>query len=290
MNDMTSTLWDWVRSRIEISAVVSIVVGVSTYVGDVFYKSYFQFYNIFGADIKIPVIDGIRTFAVILVVSVCLISLVASARLRTRSSFSRALFDNVPLFIIVIFLSAWAVGFYWQNVNTLSPWLSALVTDPKMRAQNQVLTAEVTHFLERAILIAPFVIATIVVISLSAFGLSFSAYLMQGSARIRLVFLAVYVVFAISIASACGRVFAFLEFSGAFQRPDMLITLDDGKIFQEGSSIYLIMETDGNLYVSKKPSLNDKTVKSWAIAKSNIKSVEYRAAKLDPTPLLDYLN
>jgi hypothetical protein len=239
MSDTATRLWTWIRSKIEISAIISILVGVSTYVGDVFYQAYFRFYNIDGAGITIPLIDGIRTFAIILFVSVCLISLIASAQLRTETSFFRALLDNVPLFIVLLFVCAWAIGFYWQNVDTLSSWLAALVKDPRLQEENRVLTVQVTRFLRRAILIAPFLIAAVTVVSLAAFRLSFSGYLMKGTFTIRMFFLALYTVFALSMAGSCGKAFAFLEFTGAFERPELAITLDDGKIFQEGSSLYL---------------------------------------------------
>lgn len=289
MADTVTRLWTWAQSKLEISAVVSILVGVSTYVGDVFYQSYFHFYNIDGSGIKIPLIDSIRTFAVILLVSVCLISLVASAKLRTETNFFRALLDNVPLFILLVLVCGWAVGFYWQNVNTLSAWLAGLVKDPNLQNENRVLTLQVTSFLRRAIFIAPFIIAGTIVASMSAFRLSFSGYLMNGPLRIRVFFLALYTVFALSMASFCGKAFAFLEFTGAFERPELAITLGDGQIFQQGSSLYLVVETDSALYVSRRPVGQDMTVRSWLVEKSSIKNIEYRAAPLNPKPFIDYL-
>lgn len=289
MSDTATSLWTWVRSKIEISAVISIVVGVSTYVGDVFYQAYFRFYNVDGAGIKIPLLDGIRTFAIILIVSVCLISLIASAKLRTETSFFRALLDNVPLFIVLVFVCGWAIGFYWQNVDTLSSWLAALVKDQRLQEENRLLTLQVTHFLRRAILIAPFLIAAATVVSLSAFRLSLSGYLMRGAVSVRLFFLALYTIFALSMAGACGKAFAFLEFTGAFERPELAITLDDGKMFQEGSSLYLLAETDSALYVARRPIGQDTTVRTWLVAKSNIKNIEFRAAPLNPKPFIDYL-
>jgi len=289
MGDTVTRLWTWVQSKLEISAVVSILIGVSTYVGDRFYQAYFHFYNIDASGIKIPLIDSIRTFAIILFISVCLISLIASAKVRTETNFFRALLDNVPLFILLVFFSGWAIGFYWQNVNTLSSWLAGLVKDPQLQNENRLLTVQVTYFLRRAIIIAPFIIAGATVASMSAFRLSFSGYLMQGPLRIRVFFLALYTVFALTMASLCGKVFAFLEFTGAFERPELAITLNDDKIFQQGSSLYLVVETDSALYVSRRPVGQDMTVRSWLVEKSHIKNIEYRAAPLNPKPLIDYL-
>jgi hypothetical protein len=250
-----------------------------------FYQAYFRFYGIDGAGIAIPLINGIRTFTIILFVSVCLISLIASAgfeRLQLSGHFS-----TMCRSLLFCCSSAPAIAFYWQNVDTLSSG------HPRQRSRlqevNRVRTLQVTHFLRRALLIAPFLIAAATVVSLAAFRLSFSGYLMSGTFKIRMFFLALYTVFALSMAGACGKAFAFLEFTGAFERPELAITLEDGKIFQEGSSLYLLLETDSALYVSRRPIGQDTMVRAWLIEKSNIKNIEFRAAPLNPKPFIDYL-
>jgi hypothetical protein len=289
VNNNTSKLLTWVGSKIEIGAVISLLVAVATYVGDFYYRSYFDFYFIDSADIAIPLVDSIRTFAIILVVSSLLIGMVASAELRKSSSFLMALRDNVPLFVILILLSGWAIDIYWGNVESLSNWLSGTLKNDNLREKNEHLTLQVSHFLKWALLIAPLSIASVAVFVLSIMKFSFSSFLMCRTLGVRLLILSLYVLLVLGMASACGRAFAFLEFTGVLKKPEITVTLNDGKTFQEGRSLYLVVKSEGVFYVAARSGFPDASVKTWEIPQSMVKHVEFHSSKVNPQPFFDYM-
>src|SRR5215470_16483784 len=220
MNENMRKLLTWTRSEIEIGLVVSSLVAVATYVGNFYYTSYFDFYFIDSANITIPLANSIRSFVIIFIVSTLLIYMVASAEFHERESFGAALRDNVPLFIILILLSGWAIDVYWSNVESLSDWLSRTLKDPDWRQKNEQLTPQVTHFLKWALLIGPLSIASITVLTLSFKKFSFSGFLMSRRLGVRLMVLGLYVLLVLGMASACGRVVGFLEFTGVLKKRD----------------------------------------------------------------------
>ncbi|MGB6310421.1 MAG: hypothetical protein WBF89_21790 [Steroidobacteraceae bacterium] len=278
-------VWNWVRSHIELGAVSSILVGVSTYVGSLFYQSYFAFYLLDGAQIKIPVENSIRTFVIVLVGSALIVSLIATVNLQRTVSRRTALLDNIPLLLVILPIGVWAVGFYWSNVVDLSSWLARSVTNPKLQQINAVETARVTGFLRWALLIAPLMIGVITVGTLSTLRISFSVYVMRQALRARLIFLALFVLIALTTASLCGKAYANLEFSGVFARPEVKIRLDGDQDFEPGRSLYLLFDSDEVYYLASRPEPKDLAVHAWLVPRDAVKSMEFRDSPTSTVPL-----
>lgn len=287
MNEQIKSLLEWARSKVEVGAVVSLLFAVATYIGNYFYTSYFDFYFINGSDIKIPVADSIRTFVVIFFLAGLVIWMVVSSEARKKESFSRALCDNVPLFIVLFLFSGWAINIYWSNVETLSGWLSGALKDSALREQNEQLTHQVTHFLKWFLLIGPLPISLVVVLLLSFRRFSFSNFLMSLSVGGRFLILLVYVFLALDMARACGRIVGFLEFSGALDKPDIVITLSDGSRFQDGHPLYLIVKSEGVFYVAERAKSVDLK-KTWQVPQSVIKHVELSPKKASSQNIMGY--
>jgi hypothetical protein len=278
-------VWNWIRSHLELGAVSSILVGVSTYVGSLFYQSYFAFYLLDGAQIKIPLENSIRTFVIVLVASALIVSLIATVDLQRTVSRRTALLDNIPLFLVILPIGVWAVGYYWSNVMDLSSWLARSVTNPRLRQINAVETTRVTGFLRWAVLIAPAVLGMITVATLSMLRISFSVYVMRQALHARLIFLALFVLIALTTASLCGKAYANLEYSGVFARPEVKIRLDGDKDFEPARSLYMLFDSDEVYYVASRPDVKDLAVHAWLIPRAAVKSMEFRESPANTVPL-----
>lgn len=289
MDQPLAKTWEWLRAHLELGAVGSILVGVSTYVGRLFYSGYFGFYHLDGASITIPLQDSVRTFVIVLVAASVIVALIATVQPRRTLQIGTAFMENLPLFFVILPLGAWAIGFYWSNVVDLSSWLARTVTNPALRDLNATETVRVTHFLRWAVLIGPFVLALIVMAGLSFMRISFSAFVMRHDLRARLVFLGLFVVIALTTAKLCGRAYAHLEFSGVIARPEVAFTLSDGSRFQADRSLYLLMDADEVYYVAARPVASDERVHVWLVPRSAIKSAEFKSEPVSTVPLLDVI-
>ena len=96
-------------------------------------------------------------------------------------------------------------------------------------------------------------------------------------------------ILVLGMASACGRTFGFLEFTGVLKKPEITITLNDGKIFQEGLSLYLVVKSEGVFYVAARAAYPDAEIKTWQVPQSMVKHVEFHPGTVNPKPFLDYL-
>lgn len=282
MNEHLSELIKFIRSKIEIGAIASSLTAVAIYFGNFYYTSYFDYYFIDSTDIAIPISNSVRSFLVIMVISAVLVYMVASVEIQKKNSFWSALRDNAPLFVLLLLLSSWAILVYWSNVDSLSGWLSIALKDESMRKQNEFATQQVVTFLKWAILIAPPLIASIVVLVLSAKKFSFSELLMSRSVGLRGAALILYLFLILSIASAFGKLVGFLEFNGILRKPTLVITLTDGKKFQEGSSLYLLVKSEGVFYISARAISVDSKLMTWQVPQSAIKSIEFYSETAKP--------
>ncbi len=289
MEQSLAKTWKWLRSHLELGVVGSILVGVSTYVGSFFYESYFGFYFLDGADIRLPLEDSVRTFAIVLLISGALLAFISTVNLERTVSIRSAFIDNIPIFFVVLPVGVWAVAFYWDNVIELSSWLSRTVTSPSRQLENTVLTLRVTNFLRKALFVAPLVLGLVTVVTLSCLKISFSVYLMKHNVQIRIAFLALFVIVTLTAASLCGKAYANLEFYGVFDRPEIKITLTDGSAFQAINSLYLLTESNGVYYVARRPDASDRQVRAWLVPRAAVKSIEVHAPAPSTVPLLDLI-
>lgn len=289
MTEAGSKLLAAIQSKFEAGTIFSILVATSTYVGNFFYKSYFDFYFIDSADITIPLADSVRTFLIILAVSSLLIGMVATAERHARQTFATVLVDNLPVFILVMLLSAWAIDIYWNNVGTLSSWLSGALKDSNLREQNAQLTLQVQHFLKSALLIGPPLIAATAVLGLSFKRISFSRLLLAQSLSKRLTVLCIFVLLALNMASMAGKLFAFMEFTGIVAKSEIRITLTDGNAFQDGHVLYMVTRSGGIFYVAAKSRTDDHRVRAWQVAQPAVRFIEVHAPTANPAPFLEYL-
>jgi hypothetical protein len=101
--------------------------------------------------------------------------------------------------------------------------------------------------------------------------------------------LGMYVITVLGVASIYGRTLAFLEFTGVFNRPEIIVTLNDGKIFQEGRSLYLIAKSEGVYYVAARSTNPISTEKTWQVPQAMVRHIEFHSGIVNPTPFFDYL-
>lgn len=283
MNDLVQRLLEWAREHIEVGAMVSILTAVAAYVGQRFYGSYFEFYLLDGIDIDVPIADSARVFAFIFFLSSAIVLLALHQREpERRIGFFSALADNLSLLIVMAFAGVLAANFYLDNVEALSSWLTDAVPRQDLRSTSAMQTPVVVAFLHRWLVFGPVLLVCVGILAASAFRWSFSAHLQRQSRGMRYTYLAVYVTLLLSIASSAGHACAFLERAGFLSRPEVRITLNDGKTAGNGVPTFLVIKVDATYFIA---SVGDRTqpVASWAIPQGSVKSIEFvpRQTKLD---------
>jgi hypothetical protein len=289
VKEILHELLESAQSKIEVGTVVSVLVGTATYVGNFFYKSYFDFYFIDSADITIPLADSVRTFIVILVAAGLLLAMVATAERHAQQTFGTVLVDNIPLFVLLLLLSAWAINIYWDNVESLSEWLAGALKDNKLREENAQLTPTITHFLKHSLFIAPPAIAAAATLLLSWKKFSFSKFVLAQSIKRRFLLLCIFVLLTLNMARVAGHLIAFLEFSGITAKSEIAITLTDGKAFHEDQVLYLVTKSAGIFYVAARSGQTDHSVRTWQVAQPSIRYIEFRPPKSNAAPFFDSL-
>jgi hypothetical protein len=278
---------DWGRKNVALGTVGTVLAAVASYVGGFFFRSYYDFYFIDASLIKVPAAEAIASFVVIFVLSAALVALVVRSGPPHALTFSVALQENIPLFVLLFLLGALVIDIYWSNVETMSSWLAGMVHEEAMLERNQRLTPIVTHFLKRALLLGPLAIASVVFIGASLLRFSFARFIMRRGLPLRALFFAMFVMLALSVAGSAGKAVAFLEFTGVLNRPELIITHSDGKRFDAGGPVYLIARTDSVLYVSRKMT-EERRVATWLIPQSAVRHIEFRKSESESKRLLDY--
>jgi hypothetical protein len=281
-------IFAWVRSRIELSSILSILTGAVTYVGHCYYGSYYDFYSIPSESIKIPLSESIIVSVGVGVFSLALIGMVYRSQTVGLGGFWGVVSDNVPLFVIFLLVTIVAVDIYWSNVESASSWLSSLVPSRSMLAQNEVLTARVETFLRLMIVLAPVPVALVLVGLVSAFGYSFSHSVMEASSSARIGVLCLYLLLLLRVCCIWGRATAFSEFAGLLAKPEVVVTLEDGKIFQPAETLFVVAVSDSELYFCGKSSGRDSPVDSWIVPLQSVKFMQAKPGATRWDVLLKY--
>lgn len=272
MSDAEPTkILEWIRSRVELGTVVSVLVGAITYVGRTFYGSYFGFYSLSAADVEISSWDNLRIAAFVLALSSLLIVLVYRSRWRNPERFIDCLRDNVPLFVIVLMLTIIAVSVYATNVESTSQWIDSLISNRNLADTNRILTSHVESALRWLVLLAPIPTAAMTVLLASWRRWSFSRFLMERSGGFRLIVLTAYLAVSLLICSIWGRAVAFCEFVGLLETPQIVITLNEGHTFQPSTSLYLISRNGSLWCLAERSSGRSKPINVWMVPQASIK-------------------
>jgi hypothetical protein len=275
VNDLVQRLLAWARNHIEVGAIASILTTVAAYVGQRFYTSYFEFFLLDGIDIPVPMADSGRVFAFILLFSLAMVLLALHQRDSARRlSFLSALADNVPLLVVMAFAGVLSANFYLDNVEALSSWLTDAVPRQDLRKTSATQTPVVVAFLHRWMIFGPPLLAAVIVLVASARRWSFAVHLQRQSRERRYGYLAIYIVLLLNIASSAGHARAFLERAGFLSRPEVRVTLNDGKAVGNAVPTFLITKVDSTYFIA---SIGDRTtsVETWAIPQGSVKVIEF---------------
>jgi hypothetical protein len=277
----------WIRANVAIGTIGSILIGAASYVGELFFDSYYAFYFVDGSYVKVPLSHSIASFVVILVLSASLVVLVVRSGRGGRPTFAALLQENVALFVLAFLLAALAIDLYWSNVETMSSWLSGMVSEDRMLRTNAELTLAVTHFLKRAILAGPLGLAAACYLLACVFRFSFARFVMRQSVFQRMLLFAMFILLALSVAGSAGKVVAFLEFTGVLTRPEITITHADGKKFEPGGAIYLVARADSTFFVARKMD-KDPQVVTWLVPQASVRHIEFHKSASQSKRFLDY--
>lgn len=286
MNIQFDQIIAWVRQHLEFGAVLSVLSAVAAYVGELFYKNYFDSYFLDGIDINISFTDSARVFSIILLVSVVIVRLSIRKNCTEHPPrFITALSDNIPLCVILFFVCALATDFYLSNVESLSSWLMQTELNFNLREIATAKAPVVVKFLKKWIFPGSLGLSALLILILSASNWSFSVHLHKQPRVIRHFYLTIYIVLLLFTASACGRAYAFLERAGFLNRPLVKIILNDGTSVGGTAEMYLIVKTDSTYYIATVAEENLQ-MKTWAIPQSAIRIIEIVPSQSQIQPIL----
>ena len=277
MSSPVDRLVEWARSRVEIGAVASIITTVAAYVGQRFYKSYFEFHLLDGVNIEVPLADSARVFAFVLLVSAVVVLLALKGNDAKPASALSALSDNVPLFVVLVLTGVLAASIYLSNVEDVSRWLDQRMGQSALRTDALSHVPTVVSFLHRWMIAGPVVLSAVVVGVASAARWSFSNHLLRQSATVRYAYLAIYIVLLLAAASAAGEADAYLERTGVLSRAEITVLLNDGTSIGSKSPAYLITKADSTYYVATAGT-GETPIMTWAIPQEAIRISEFSAA------------
>src|SRR5207237_3027364 len=119
----------WVREHAALGTIGATLAGAASYVGNLYYDSYYAFYLIDSGLIGVPTGRAVSVFVVVFVMSASLVALMVRSHSGHPISRVTALRENIPLFVLLFLLTAFAIDIYWNNVETLSSWLNGLLRE-----------------------------------------------------------------------------------------------------------------------------------------------------------------
>jgi len=288
MNFDVDKILKWVRTRIEIGTAATILTGAVTYVGRSYYGAYFDFYSIPESSVETSLFDNIMISIVVAIFSVALIGVIYLSQEDEAKGFWGLFRDNVPLFVVLLLGIIVAVEIYWTNVESLSSWISSLISSPEMVARNKILTGRVEFFLRWMIVFSPVPTALVLVVFASFRGFSFSRFLMRRSTGIRIFFLCLYLLLLLHVCGIWGRATAFAEFTGLLNKPEVVVTLTDGQTFQPDKTLYLVAQDSSTLCFSSKSFGNNSPVSAWIVPQGSVKYMQTKPGSTQWNVLLDY--
>ena len=160
----------WLGIKIDAGSILTLLTG------EIYYSAYFEYFSILRDDVQIPLYAHFK-ISIVIAFLIFLIALVYYSRFHEPTVFRSPLLGNIPLFIIIFFVTIVGVYIYWANINSISSWLSSLHSRQKFSNYSIMqLTTLVESYLRWVILLAPILVSTTLVIWLSLRKISFSYF------------------------------------------------------------------------------------------------------------------